>query len=148
MAKRKSKKNWKVYPTEEEFNSEDQLQAGCFKWFDQTFGSEFRCSLYHINNSPKHARDGNRLKALGMKAGTPDLFLSVPLFDLKYGGLYIEMKTDTGSLQPVQVKQMNVLTRFKNKCCVICSLAHFKEVVMHWISLYRKENDAKPHEVD
>ncbi len=47
--------------------------------------------LHHIPNGGKrNAKEAARFKAMGVKAGVPDLFLPVPRAG--YAGLYIEMK--------------------------------------------------------
>lgn len=57
--------------------------------------------LYHIPNERKcSAREGARLKSMGVKAGVPDLCL--PVARGKYHGLYIELKTKTGKLSEAQ----------------------------------------------
>lgn len=43
-------------------------------------------------NAQRRAIQMNNLKATGLRVGVPDLFLSVPRFDIGAGGLYIEMK--------------------------------------------------------
>lgn len=44
--------------------------------------------------------NGSRMKAEGMRAGTPDMFLAVPMG--KYHGLWIELKRPTGRIAPSQ----------------------------------------------
>lgn len=49
--------------------------------------------LHHIPNGGKRNKaEAARFKAMGVKAGVPDLFLPVPMNG--YAGLYIEMKYD------------------------------------------------------
>lgn len=135
----KIKKTWKKYSTEDDFKSEEQLSKACFNWFDKTFGQEFR-GLLHLNfNNPKDKRQGNTLKGQGLRAGHPDMTLEIPLFKKRLACLHIELKLDIGVVSAAQVKQMAMLTKFRNKCVIICSLKHFQEVVLHWIKLYRQE---------
>ena len=57
--------------------------------------------LFHIPNQRMcKVALAVRLKALGVKAGVPDLFLPVPRG--KYHGLFIEMKSAKGSMSPEQ----------------------------------------------
>ena len=133
-------KEWKKYPTEEEYRSEEQLSKACFNWFDKEFKAEMR-GLLHLNfNNPKDARQGNQLVAQGLRAGHPDMSLEIPLFSKRLACLHIELKlSDGGRISEKQMKQMAILTKFRNKCVVVCSLRHFKEVVLAWILIYRKE---------
>jgi hypothetical protein len=134
------KKDWKKYPTEDEFKSEEQLSKACFGWFDKTFGLEFR-GLLHLNfNNPKDKRQGNILKGQGLRAGHPDMTLEIPLFEKRLACLHIELKlSGTGVVSAKQVAQMAILTKFRNKCVIVCSLKQFQEIVLQWIELYRSE---------
>lgn len=57
--------------------------------------------LYHIPNERKcSAREGARLKSMGVKSGVPDLCL--PVARGKHHGLYIELKTKSGKVSDAQ----------------------------------------------
>lgn len=51
--------------------------------------------------------NGSRMKAEGMRAGTPDMFLAVPVG--KYHGLWIELKRPTGRIAPSQKTMLGEL---------------------------------------
>lgn len=79
--------------------SEAQHQAAVIKWSQQPL---IRAKwpelalLHHIpNGGSRDAVEGKHLKQQGVKRGVPDLCLPVPRG--QYHGLYIEMKTETGS---------------------------------------------------
>lgn len=84
--------------------SEAQHQANVFKWSMQpsirSRWPELRL-LFHIKNEE---RSGVRAvavdKAMGVKAGVPDLCL--PVARGKYHGLYVEMKTEKGRTSDAQ----------------------------------------------
>jgi hypothetical protein len=54
--------------------------------------------VLHIANNPRSARDGARLKAMGLVAGAPDLLVVLP-----HGkGCFIEVKSPKGRVQEAQ----------------------------------------------
>lgn len=75
------------------------------KWFAFQY-KEYEGLLKAFNNSEYIANPkmrvikGAQLKAMGVVAGTPDLFLSVPIEP--YKGLYVEVKKIKGKLSAVQ----------------------------------------------
>lgn len=76
--------------------SEDEEQIQVVKWAEMQMGRWPDLKwLYHIPNGGKRRRtEAARFKAMGVKAGVPDLFLPVPKGG--YHGLYIEMKRREG----------------------------------------------------
>ena len=136
---KKSNKEWRLYPTEDNFKTEEQLSRACFDWFDKTFKAEFRGILYLNFNNPKDARQGNTLVAQGLRKGSPDFTLAIPLFSKGIASLYIELKMDKGVVSEAQKKQHKVLEKFGHKVIIICSLRHFQEAVTQWVILFRKE---------
>ncbi len=71
---------------------EDTEQMGVIDWAEWNAGRfpELKL-LFHIPNGGKRdAREAARFKAMGVKAGVPDLCLPVPMNG--FAGLYIEMK--------------------------------------------------------
>lgn len=80
--------------------SEDQHQINVIKWTQQPAVRERWPELkllYHIPNERKcDPRQGKKLRLMGVRRGVPDLHLPVPRG--RYHGLYIEMKTESGSM--------------------------------------------------
>lgn len=76
--------------------SEDEEQTQVVKWAELQMGRWPDLQwLYHIPNGGKRRRtEAARFKAMGVKAGVPDLCLPVPKGG--YHGLYIEMKRQEG----------------------------------------------------
>lgn len=71
---------------------EDTEQMGVIDWAQWNMGRfpELKL-LFHVPNGGKrNAREAARFKAMGVKAGVPDLCLPVPMNG--FAGLYIEMK--------------------------------------------------------
>lgn len=79
--------------------SESQHQMAVIKWTQQASirqkWPELKL-LFHIPNE-RHCtpQQGKNLQRMGVKRGVPDLFLPVPRG--RYNGLWIEMKSETGS---------------------------------------------------
>lgn len=76
--------------------SEDEEQIMVMKWAEMQMGRwpDLRW-LFHIPNGGKRGKaEAARFKAMGVKAGVPDLCLPVPIG--RYHGLYIEMKRREG----------------------------------------------------
>lgn len=85
------------------------------------------------NGGYRTKRTGAMLKAEGMRAGVPDLFLAVPRFG--FGGLFIEMKRPVGGrLSPVQKEFHKVLSEdYAVEVCKGCSEAI--EAIKKYLSL-------------
>lgn len=73
--------------------------------------------LHHIPNGGKRGkREASVFKAMGVKAGVPDLFL--PCARDGYHGMYIEMKALDGRVSKEQVDMCQALARQGYKCLV------------------------------
>ena len=69
--------------------TEDQFQAGLFQWAYNTY-PQIRKLLFHVPNGGKrNRREANKMKAMGVTAGIPDLVLywkgQLYGFELKVG---------------------------------------------------------------
>ena len=74
--------------------------------------------LMHTANERKTSpRQGAQLKAMGVRAGWPDLFLAMPAGD--YHGLFIEMKAKHGKLSDAQ-KELHPILREQGYLVVVC----------------------------
>ena len=83
--------------------------------------------LYHVPNGGRRGKaEASIFKAMGVKAGVPDLFLPVPMVlqsqerAQNTHGLYIEMKAQGGRLQPSQKEWLQKL-RSMGYCCRACA---------------------------
>lgn len=122
-------------------DSEDRIQAECFKWFWNAF-PEYRRLMFHIPNGGKRTkREAARFKAIGVVPAIPDLFFSYPSRGCH--GMYIEMKKPgeiphENNRKPSEHdrRQMRQLELFKNLGyhCVYCdSLERFKFQILGYL---------------
>lgn len=110
--------------------SEDTEQIHVMRWAEITAnrGGEFEKLrlLFHIPNGGGRSKaEGAIFKAMGVKAGVPDLFLPVPM-EIRCGadsawsaGLFIEMKAEGGRLRENQKNWLNDLVD-AGYCCAVC----------------------------
>ena len=91
--------------------TEDEEQMVVIRWTQMSMGKWPELEwLYHIPNGGKRGKaEAARFKAMGVKAGVPDLHLAVPRGG--FHGLYIEMKRQKGGkLSADQKKWIDGLT--------------------------------------
>lgn len=99
--------------------TEDEEQIAVMSWAALMEGRypELRL-LHHIPNGGKRGkREAAVFKAMGVKAGVPDLFL--PCAREEYHGLYVEMKALDGRPSKAQLEMLKALSGQGYKC-VVC----------------------------
>lgn len=76
--------------------TEETEQTLLFRWAEWQSGKyPSLCLMHHIPNGGKRGKaEAGRFKAMGVKAGVPDI--SLPVSGSGYAGLYIEMKRQRG----------------------------------------------------
>lgn len=85
---------------------EDNLQKMCVRWFDLQY-PEYRLLLHHSpNGSNKSKAAAGIFKAMGERAGFPDLILL--LARNGYSSLAVEMKAEKGRQSPAQREWQSV----------------------------------------
>lgn len=79
-------------------DEEHRIQCTLFRWAALESSNHPELQLLHAipNGGHRHKAVAGRLKAEGVKAGVPDIFL--PVARSGSHGLYIEMKTQNGRL--------------------------------------------------
>jgi len=89
--------------------SEHDEQVALFQWAEYNLIHHPELWLLHAipNGGHRHAAVGKRLKAEGVKAGVPDMFL--PVARGEYHGLYIEMKYGKNKTTDAQREWLNRL---------------------------------------
>lgn len=95
--------------TKKRTNDESRLQKACVKWFRTQYPKYILAAI--PNGGSRGEIEGAILKAEGVLAGVPDLFLAVPNHAERCGGLWIEMKTEDGVLS---ANQKAIMPRLKD----------------------------------
>jgi hypothetical protein len=100
-------------------NEEHQFQAAFVKWCDMQSGdlAPARKIFAIPNGGSRHMLEAVHLKQEGVRAGIPDLMLPVPI--PPYHGLFIEMKSSTGSETKDQRERIEAL-RQDGYAAVVC----------------------------
>lgn len=114
--------------------SEHDLQVACVRLFRLKY-REYAEMLFAIPNGGKrNAIVAKKLKAEGVLAGVPDLFLAVP--NGKYHGLFIELKNGkSNNLTENQKRMMYKLQMHGYKTVVIRSIEEFEKIIEEYLEM-------------
>jgi len=98
---------------------EELDQIAIFRWaaYQEHVYPELKL-LYHCPNGGKRSKaEAGRLKAAGVKAGVPDIFLPVPRGG--YHGLYVELKVGKNTPTKAQSEWITELSKqgYKTSVC-------------------------------
>ena len=119
---------------------EEEVEQTClFRWAAYSLGAHPKLKLLHaIPNGGKRSKsEAARMKAAGVKAGVPDMFL--PVARGGSHGLYIELKRIKGGrVSAEQLAWMEELTR-EGYTCAVC---HGWEEARKVIQTYLKGGEA------
>ena len=112
---------------------EDTEQMGVIDWANVSKRRYPDLELiYHVPNGGKRdAREAARFKAMGVKAGVPDLCIPVPRGG--YAGLYIEMKYGKNKPTDNQKKWISKLREYGHKVEVCYSGIEATEVIEEYM---------------
>jgi hypothetical protein len=117
--------------TKKRTNDESRLQKACVKWFRTQYPKHI---LFAIPNGGSRGKiEGAILKAEGVLAGVPDLFLAVPNEAEHYSGLFLEMKTEDGVLSANQKAIMPQLKDAGYKVVICRSFDAFKSAIHDYL---------------
>lgn len=81
-------------------NSEDAEQQALFQYASCQIAPEWQLMFAIPNGGKRNMGTALKMKATGLKAGIPDIFL--PVARIPYNGLFIEMKSPKGHVQKNQ----------------------------------------------
>lgn len=118
--------------------TEAQEQKALFEWAEWARHRYPELALmFHVPNEAKRSYAlGNEMKAQGMKAGVPDLFL--PVARGEYHGLFIELKRVRNyKLSDVQRKWLGDLTRQGYKAVMCRGWGEASRMIVDYLNIGR-----------
>lgn len=109
--------------------TETQEQKQLIQWCRTDPRFQF---LFHIPNESVGGQGWMvRNRQMGVRAGVPDLFYPVPAQG--YHGLFIEMKTEKGRLDPKQKRWIEILEAFGYKCVVAHGWEKARDALLEYV---------------
>lgn len=112
---------------------EESIQTSCVRWFGYQY-PHFALLLHHSPNGGfRNTREAARFKAMGTRAGFPDLVLFLPRQG--YHALFVEMKTEekTSRQQPTQKAWQEAVERHGYKYAICRSLDDFIDTIEQYL---------------
>lgn len=98
--------------------SEHQIQSTFCEWLDK---SGYQNDYFAVPNAARRSpRHGAYMKEEGLRAGVPDLFITIGVHGSH--GLFLEFKTQKGRLTESQRERINLLTLRGYSCEVVRSV--------------------------
>ncbi|MCM1093748.1 MAG: VRR-NUC domain-containing protein [Lachnospiraceae bacterium] len=113
---------------------EENTQIDCVTWFRLQYPKLFPFLHHSPNGGKRNAREGARFKAMGTKAGFPDIAIYIPASG--YHGLFIEMKTSKGRQTDTQKEWQELLSQQGYKYEVCRGFDEFRHIVNKYLNQY------------
>lgn len=118
-------------------SSEDDLQQACVCWFNTQFPGDKQLKLHHSPNGGKRNEiEAAKFKRMGVRAGFPDLWIS--LGDGKTG--FIELKFGKNGLTLSQQNYRDFLKKEGHQWALCRSLDEFIATLKEW-GVYQSKGD-------
>lgn len=118
-------------------HDEDSLQVACVRWFSLQY-PRMAVLLHHSPNGGKrNASEAARFKAMGVRAGFPDLVLLVPRG--RYHGLMIELKTTKGRQSEHQAHYQQAVEEQGYRYEICRDANQFVDIVTDYMTLLNFE---------
>ncbi len=118
--------------------SEHSQQVALFAFAAQSGIPELRLMFAIPNGEQRSAMTGAKLKAAGVKAGVPDIFL--PVARNGFHGLWIELKIKSGVVSPKQQEWLVKLSEQKYATRVCFGWEEARNALLDYLGLYDKLN--------
>ena len=118
-------------PRKKSADLEHKLQTACVNWYKLQFKNT---ALFAIPNGGQRSKTtGAKLKAEGVVAGVPDLFLAVG--NHNYHGLFIEIKYGRNTCSEVQSEIHLILKQSRYKVEVCYTLESFMQIICDYMGV-------------
>lgn len=115
-------------------HSEHDLQTACVNWFRMQYREYAHLLIAIPNGGQRDVRVARKLKAEGVVAGVPDLFLAVARGQSH--GLWIEMKNGkAGRVSEHQHYMLDALARQGYKGVVCRTFDEFREIIKSYMNI-------------
>jgi len=98
--------------------TEHQIQKAWFQWWNMTYGSPLAWAI--PNGGARHIVTATKLRAEGVRAGVPDVFIAKPRHP--WHGLFLEFKTEKGRVSDSQEFMLQILEDQGYKTAVVRSV--------------------------
>lgn len=110
---------------------EDQLQMSCVQYFDLKYRRIARLLHHSPNGGKRDAREAARFKAMGVRAGFPDLLLLYPSHNCHF--LAMELKSEKGKQSPYQKEYQSLIEAVGGRYIIIRTLDQFIQEVNNYL---------------
>ena len=114
---------------------EDNLQIACIAWFKYQYPkiiiTSFPAGYVFAGNLQQRARTGKRMNDMGYRKGMPDLFIVKAAKN--YHGLFIELKTEKGTISKDQKETIRQLRELSYEVAICRNLESFIECVNEYL---------------
>lgn len=111
---------------------EDNLQKMCVRWFSLQHPDLAQLLHHSPNGGKRNAIEAAKFKAMGVRAGFPDLILCIARQG--YHGLFIELKTSKGRQSENQKYYQYVLEEQGYRYDIVRSIEDFIEVINDYLN--------------
>lgn len=119
--------------------SEDSIQAECYRWFNNTFCLKHnnpRLCIFSVpNGGTRNSFEASKLKSTGLKPGVSDVIICLPDGVVKF----VEFKNDRGIQSDVQKEFESTVKSLGNEYVLIRSVEQFKKQVNLWLDAEQKQ---------
>ncbi len=124
---------------------EHRIQAAVFLWARLASAKHpaLRLMFAVPNGGARNVITGALLKAEGMKAGVPDIFLPHPV--APHHGLFLELKAARGRISPQQCEWLSALEQQGYACAVCNGIAEATETITAYLEGRFGQVDARPN---
>lgn len=110
---------------------EDQLQIACVRYFDYAYPKLSHLLHHSPNGGKRNIREAARFKAMGVRAGFPDLILLLP--NEKFNYLCIELKTKKGRQSEHQKNYQKLVENNGGKYCICREVQDFINITKDYL---------------